>query len=34
VSSAWVLRKDKVSMPKPRVDEDTLAYDLKPAGTQ
>jgi peptide/nickel transport system substrate-binding protein len=34
VSSAWVLRKDKVSMPKPRADEDTLAYDLKPAGTQ
>ena len=30
VSSAWTLRKDKVSMPKPRVDEDTLAYDLKP----
>lgn len=32
VSSAWTLRKDKVSMPKPRVDEDTLAYDLKPGG--
>lgn len=30
VSSAWTLRRDKVSMPKPRVDEDTLAYDLKP----
>lgn len=34
VSSAWTLRKDKVSLPKPRVDEDTLAYDVKPAGTQ
>ena len=32
VSSAWTLRKDKVSLPKPRVDEDTLAYDVKPAG--
>lgn len=30
VSSAWTLRRDKVAMPKPRVDEDTLAYDLTP----
>ena len=29
VSSAWAMQKDKVAMPKPRVDEDTLALDLK-----
>jgi len=29
VSSAWALQKDKVAMPKPRADEDTLAFDLK-----
>jgi peptide/nickel transport system substrate-binding protein len=29
ISSTWALQKDKVTMPKPRADEDTLAYDLK-----
>lgn len=29
ISSTWALQKDKVAMPKPRADEDTLAYDLK-----
>jgi peptide/nickel transport system substrate-binding protein len=29
VSSAWAMQKDKVAMPKPRADEDTLAFDLK-----
>jgi peptide/nickel transport system substrate-binding protein len=31
VSSAWAVVKDKVAMPKPRADEDTLAYDIVPA---
>ena len=31
VSSAWAVVKDKVAMPKPRADEDTLAYDIRPA---
>lgn len=30
VSSAWALQKDKVDLPKPRTDEDTLAHDLVP----
>jgi peptide/nickel transport system substrate-binding protein len=30
VGTAWAMQKDKVAMPKPRADEDTLAYDLKP----
>ena len=30
VGTAWAMQKDKVTMPKPRADEDTLAYDLKP----
>jgi peptide/nickel transport system substrate-binding protein len=31
VSSAWALQKDKVDIPKPRSDEDTLAHDIVPA---
>jgi peptide/nickel transport system substrate-binding protein len=31
VSSAWAMVKDKVDLPKPRTDEDTLAFDVKPA---
>jgi peptide/nickel transport system substrate-binding protein len=31
VSSAWAMQKDKVSLPKPRTDEDTLALDINPA---
>jgi peptide/nickel transport system substrate-binding protein len=30
VSSAWALQKDKVDIPKPRTDEDTLAHDIVP----
>jgi hypothetical protein len=30
VSSAWALTKDKVDIPKPRSDEDTLAHDIVP----
>jgi peptide/nickel transport system substrate-binding protein len=30
ISSAWAMQKDKVTLPKPRADEDTLAYDVKP----
>ena len=31
ISSAWAMQKDKVTLPSPRADEDTLAYDIKPA---
>jgi peptide/nickel transport system substrate-binding protein len=31
ISSAWALQKDKVDIPKPRSDEDTLAHDIVPA---
>ena len=31
VGSAWAMQKDKVVLTKPRADEDTLAYDVKPA---
>jgi peptide/nickel transport system substrate-binding protein len=31
ISSAWALAKDKVDIPKPRSDEDTLAHDIVPA---
>jgi peptide/nickel transport system substrate-binding protein len=31
ISTAWAMRKDKVTLPSPRADEDTLAYDVKPA---
>jgi peptide/nickel transport system substrate-binding protein len=31
VSSAWAMRKDRVDLPRPRADEDTLAYDVVPA---
>jgi peptide/nickel transport system substrate-binding protein len=31
ISSAWAMRKDKVDLPKPRADEDTLAFDVAPA---
>ena len=31
ISSAWALQKDKVDIPKPRSDEDTLAHDIMPA---
>jgi peptide/nickel transport system substrate-binding protein len=31
VSSAWAMQKDKVRLPKPRADEDSLAYDFVPA---
>jgi peptide/nickel transport system substrate-binding protein len=31
ISSAWAMQKDKVDLPKPRGDEDTLAYDIVPA---
>jgi len=31
ISSAWAMQKDKVDLPKPREDEDTLAYDIVPA---
>ena len=30
VGSAWAMQKDKVTI-KPRVDEDTLAMNIKPA---
>jgi peptide/nickel transport system substrate-binding protein len=30
VGSAWAMQKDKVTI-SPRVDEDTLAMDIKPA---
>ena len=32
VSSAWAMHKDRVTMPRPRADEDTLALDIKPVG--
>jgi peptide/nickel transport system substrate-binding protein len=31
ISTAWAMQKDKVTLPTPRADEDTLAYDIKPA---
>jgi peptide/nickel transport system substrate-binding protein len=31
ISTAWAMQKDKVTLPTPRADEDTLAYDVKPA---
>jgi peptide/nickel transport system substrate-binding protein len=31
ISTAWAMQKDKVALPSPRADEDTLAYDVKPA---
>jgi peptide/nickel transport system substrate-binding protein len=31
ISTAWAMQKDKVTLPAPRADEDTLAYDVKPA---
>ena len=31
ISSAWAMQKDKVILPKPRADEDSLAYDFMPA---
>jgi hypothetical protein len=30
ISTAWAMQKDKVTLAKPRADEDTLAYDIKP----
>ncbi len=30
ISTAWAMRKDKVTLPSPRADEDTLSYDVKP----
>jgi peptide/nickel transport system substrate-binding protein len=29
--SAWAMQKSKVTLLNPRVDEDTLAMDIKPA---
>jgi peptide/nickel transport system substrate-binding protein len=31
ISTAWAMQKDKVTLTAPRADEDTLAYDIKPA---
>jgi peptide/nickel transport system substrate-binding protein len=31
VGTAWAMQKDKVTLGKTRADEDTLAYDIKPA---
>ena len=31
ISTAWAMQKDKVTLPTPRADEDTLAFDIKPA---